>query len=46
MILIGIFLLGKFQPSQLVCTPCSKSCKKDPKKAVCGNDIQWFYSVM
>ena len=46
MIFIGIFLLGKFQLSQLVCRPCSKSCKKDAKKAVCGNDIQWFYSVM
>ena len=40
-------LLGKFQPSQLVCTPCSKRCKvRCSRKTVCANDIQQFYRVM
>ena len=37
---------GKFQPSQLVCTPRSKRCKKDAKKTVCANHIQQFYRVV
>ena len=40
-------LLGKFQLSQLVCTPCSKRCKvRCPRKTVCVNDIQQVYKVM
>ena len=40
-------LLGKFQPSQLVCTPCSKNCKiRCSRKTVCANDIQQVYGVM
>ena len=40
-------LLGKFQPSQLVCTLCSKNCKiRCSRKTVCANDIQQVYGVM
>ena len=40
-------LLGKFQPSQLVCTPRSSRCKtRSLRKTVCANDIQRFYRVM
>ena len=40
-------LLGKFQPSQLVCTPCSKRCKiRCYGKTVCANDIQQVDRVM
>ena len=40
-------LLGKFQPSQLVCIPCSKKCKiRCSRKTVCANDIQQVYGVM
>ena len=40
-------LLGKFHPSQLVCTTCSKRCKiRCSRKTVCDNDIQQVYRVM
>ena len=40
-------LLGKFQSSQLDCTPCSKRCKiRCSRKTVCVNDIQQVYRVM
>ena len=40
-------LLGKFRPSQLVCTPRSSKCKiRSSRKIVCANDIQRFYRVM
>ena len=40
-------LLGKFQPSQLVWTPCSKRCKiRYSRKTVCANNIQQVYRVM
>ena len=40
-------LLGKFQPSQLVCTPRSRRCKiRCSRKTVCANDIQRVYKVM
>ena len=40
-------LQGKFQPSQLVCTPRSSRCKiGSSRKTVCANDIQRFYRVM
>ena len=40
-------LLGKFQPSQLICTKCSKRCKvRCSRKTVCANDIQQGYRVM
>ena len=40
-------LLGKLQPSQLVCTPCSKRCKmRCSRKIVCANDIEQVYRAM
>ena len=40
-------LLGRFQPSQLVCTPCSKTGKiRCARKTVCDNDIQQVYRVI
>ena len=40
-------LLGKFQPSQLVCTPCGKRCKmRCSRKTVCANDIEQVYRVV
>ena len=40
-------LLGKFQPSQIVCTPRSRRCKiRFSRKTVCANDIQRVYRVM
>ena len=40
-------LLGKYQPSQLVCTPRSKRCKiRCSRKTVCDNDIQLVYRVV
>ena len=40
-------LFGKFQPSQLVSTPCSKGCKvRCSRTTVCANDIQQVYRVL
>ena len=40
-------LLGKFQSSKLVGTPCSKRCKiRCSRKTVCDNDIQQVYRVI
>ena len=40
-------LLGKYQPSQLVCTPCSNKCKiTSSRKTVSAIDIRRFYRVM
>ena len=40
-------LLGKFQPSEFVCTPCSKRCKaRCSRNTVSANDIQQVYRVM
>ena len=40
-------LLGKFQSSQIVCSPISKMCKiRCSRKTVCANDIQRLYRVM
>ena len=40
-------LLGKFQLSQLVCTPCGKRCKiRCSRKTVCANDIEQVYRAM
>ena len=40
-------LLGKFQSSELVCTPFSKRCKiRWSRKTVCANDVQQVYKVM
>ena len=41
------YLLGKFQPSQLVCKPCTKRYKiRCSRKTVCAKDIQQVYRVM
>ena len=41
------YLLGKFQPSHLVCKPCTKRCKiRCSRKTVCAKDIQQVYRVM
>ena len=40
-------LLGKFQPSQIVCIPCGKRYKiRCSRKTVGANDIQLVYRVM
>ena len=41
------YLLGKFQLSQLVCTPYGKRCKiRCSRKTVCANDIEQVYRAM